>query len=247
MNIVKYTHFMGGVKMKLGSNIQRRRKKLKLSQQELANNDWTRSYISQIESDRLQPPLASLAIIAAKLDTTISDLVGDQLLLDKAKTTICYPNICKNYLAQLPKTPTTIFLYQLTNSLQTNKSLDYQIPPSAELYYLTARVLIFQQNYDKALQVLLDGQKYLDLFWRILFLNKLCQLYTELGDAEKLEATKSQLLTQLKSTDSLTDLRDQITRELQHEIDPNRSHNLITFLQVLDYYQDLTHLVSLTK
>lgn len=228
--------------MRLGNTIRRRRKKLRISQQELANDNWSRSYISQIESNRVQPSLENLSIIANKLDTTISDLIGDQLLLEKAKATIFYPTICKKYLAQLPETPTTIFLYQLTNSLQTNNYLNYQIPPSAELYYLTARVHIFQQNYDKALQVLLDGQKFLDSYWKILFLTKICQVYDKLAKKEELNAAQEQLRNLLKSIHSIDELRNIIASELQYESDPARSRHLISLLQAIDFHQDLSQI-----
>ena len=123
----------------IGNNIRMRRKKLRLSQEALAQGDWTRSYISQIERGRIQPSIDTLTKIAIKLDTTVAELIGDQTLVHQAKAAVLYPDICKQYLDQLPETPTTIFLDQLTNSLLTNNNLDFQLPPNPELYYLTAR------------------------------------------------------------------------------------------------------------
>src|SRR5690554_2107734 len=100
----------------IGNNIRMRRKKLRLSQEALAQGDWTRSYISQIERGRIQPSIDTLTKIAIKLDTTVAELIGDQTLVHQAKAAVLYPDICKQYLDQLPETPTTIFLDQLTNS-----------------------------------------------------------------------------------------------------------------------------------
>lgn len=225
--------------MTLGQNIRLRRKKLKLSQEQLAAGSWTRSYISQIESDRLKPPLDTLITISTRLDTTVSDLVGDDILLRKAKATIFQPQICHQYLAQLPKTPTTTFLYQLADSLQTNKPLECQIPPNAELYYLTARMLISQRNYQEAYQVLNAGIKLIDKFWRILFLNQLCHVAQQLKDQDLYQMHKEQLGQALVNIDSIEDLRQRIAQELHYEQDPVRSNDLIMFLQVLVYCQDL--------
>lgn len=222
----------------IGTNIRMRRKKLKLSQQDLAYGDWTRSYISQIESGRIQPSMETLSRIAAKLDTSVSNLIGDEILMQKAKATIFYPDICKQYLAQLPETTTTIFLYKLTNSLLTNKSLDCQLPPNAELYFLTARVLIFQKNYPHALQVLLDGMKYLDEFWRIIFLTKLLFVYQQLGDTEQLTRVKQQVTAVLDTKNTIDELQYKLIHELNFESNPVRCQNLITFIQTIDYYRE---------
>lgn len=222
----------------IGMNIRMRRKKLKLSQQDLAYGDWTRSYISQIESGRIQPSIETLAKIASKLDTTVSNLIGDEILMQKAKAAVFYPDICKQILAQLPETTTTIFLYKLTNSLLTNKSLDCQLPPNAELYFLTARVLIFQKNYPHALQVLLDGMKYLDEFWRIIFLAKLHFVYQQLGKTEELNNITQQIAAVLNTKYSVDELRRKLTYELHFESNPVRSQNLISFIQAIDYYHE---------
>ncbi len=231
----------------IGKNIRMRRRKLKLNQKDLADGDWTRSYISQIENGRTFPSLESLMKIASKLDTTVSYLIGDELLLHKAKATVFYPDICQEYLAQLPETTTTIFLYKLTNSLLTNKSLDCQLPPNAELYFLTARVLIFQKNYPQALQVLLDGMKYLDEFWRILFLTKLYFLYQQLGETEAHLEIKEEIKKAFGTISTIDELRHKLVRRLYFETSPARSNQLITFIQSIDYYQELEQAIQLIK
>lgn len=231
----------------IGLNIRLRRKKLKLSQQELANNDWTRSYISQIESGRIQPSIGTLTRIAEKLDITVCDLIGDQLLMDKAKATVFYPDICKHYLAQLPKTTTTTFLYQLINSLLTNKSLECQLPPNPELYYLTARVLIFQNNYPQASQVITEGIKFSDQYWRILLLTKLCYVYQQLGKTQELIQTIDQLKGILDPIDTIEEFKQKLVYELHHERDPIRCHSLINFLQSFEFNHELNQAFTYIK
>ncbi len=224
--------------MKIGQQIRMRRKKLRLSQQQLAENDWTRSYISQVEGELIQPSVGTLFKLAEKLDTTASELVGDGQLLRKAKMTVFYPQICLDCLALLPKTSTTIFLAELTNSLLTRKTLDCQLPPNAELYYLNARVLIFQQNYQQAKKVLVDGLRFVDEFWRILFLLQLCNVTQRLSDPEHL-LMKEKFDSIMQEFENIHELQDKIAEEIRCETDSTRSTDLINLLSALNYFTDL--------
>lgn len=219
----------------IGNNIRLRRKKLKLSQEALAKGNWTRSYVSQIERGRIQPSIETLSKIANKLDTTVAELIGDYTALTKAKATILYPDICKQYLAQLPETPTTIFLEHLTNSLLTNNDLDCQLPPNPELYYLTARVLTFKKKYPQAEAILKKGLKLFDLLWRMLFLNQLCYIYEQLNDDEAYANTRDELMELADSIDNIQELEIQLVNELKYEMDPVRSAYLAMFIQSIQY------------
>ncbi len=232
--------------MKIGHHIRMRRKKLKLSQQELADNEWTRSYISQIEGERIQPSLDTVAKLATRLDTTISDLVADGLQLRKAKATILYPDLCLSYLESLPQTPTTIFLAELTNSLLSKKSLECKFPPNSELYYLTARVLIFQENYQSAKDILQQGLRFTDEIWRYFFLAKLCFVNQKLNHADY-SSTKEKLTNMLLAVDSLDDIKTRILEELKYEIDPTRAQDLVNFLTLFEMDSELQEFLNITN
>lgn len=215
----------------IGDNIQLRRKKMKLSQEALAKGDWTRSYISQIERGRIQPSLDTLSKIARKLDTTVAELVGDYTILAKAKAALLHPDICRQYLTQLPKTPTVIFLEQLTNSLLTNNDLDCQLPPNPELYYLTARVLTFKKKYPQAEAVLQKALKLFDSIWRMLFLNQLCFVYQQLDYVEAYEGALERLKELAEPIGNVQELELYLANELRYETDPVRSAYLAMFIQ----------------
>ncbi|MFB5067626.1 MAG: helix-turn-helix domain-containing protein [Candidatus Wallacebacter cryptica] len=231
----------------IGNNIRMRRKKLRLSQEALAQGDWTRSYISQIERGRIQPSIDTLTKIAIKLDTTVAELIGDQTLVHQAKAAVLYPDICKQYLDQLPETPTTIFLDQLTNSLLTNNNLDFQLPPNPELYYLTARVLIFQKKYPSAVKLLQKALKLFDIFWRILFMRKLYFVYQQLNDQEGMESVKAELGQALASLDSTDDLKSKLAQELKFESDPVRITHLSNFILAIEFGEDFIEAIKLAN
>lgn len=56
----------------VGEKIRALRKKLKMTQQELAGNEFTKSFISQIEKNHARPSLRSLQIIADRLGKPVS-------------------------------------------------------------------------------------------------------------------------------------------------------------------------------
>ncbi|HOB09074.1 MAG: helix-turn-helix domain-containing protein [Limnochordia bacterium] len=219
----------------IGDNIRLRRKKMRLSQEALAKGNWTRSYVSQIERGRILPSLQTLSQIANKLDTTVAELVGDQTTLAKAKASILQPDVCKQYLAQLPKTPTVIFLEQLTNSLLTNNDLDCQLPPNPELYYLTGRVLTFMKKYPQAEEVLQRGVRLFDSLWRMLYLNQLCLIYEQQNDGEALAKAETELEGLAESAHTVQELERQLINELRYEADPVRSAYLAMFIQSVHY------------
>lgn len=64
--------------MTLGEKIRARRKELALTQQQLAGNDFTSAFVSQLERNILKPSLKTLSIIAARLNMPVSALLGEQ-------------------------------------------------------------------------------------------------------------------------------------------------------------------------
>ncbi|MCK9222391.1 MAG: tetratricopeptide repeat protein [Limnochordia bacterium] len=63
----------------LGEKIRRMRKRLNLTQQELAGDDFTKSFISQLEKNEANPSLKSLQIIAQRLNKPISFFLEDEI------------------------------------------------------------------------------------------------------------------------------------------------------------------------
>ena len=207
---------------------------MRLSQEALAKGNWTRSYVSQIERGRILPSLQTLSQIANKLDTTSPNWSATKLLA-KAKAALLHPDICRQYLAQLPKTPTVIFLEQLTNSLLTNNDLDCQLPPNPELYYLTGRVLTFMKKYPQAEEVLQRGVRLFDSLWRMLYLNQLCLIYEQQNDGEALAKAETELEGLAESAHTVQELERQLINELRYEADPVRSAYLAMFIQSVHY------------
>lgn len=62
----------------LGEKIRHLRKRLKMTQEELAGGDFTKSFISQIEKNEANPSLRSLRIIAARLGKPVSYFLEDR-------------------------------------------------------------------------------------------------------------------------------------------------------------------------
>lgn len=226
--------------MKLGVQIRNRRQRLRMSQQKLAEGRWSRSYISQLESGKIQPSLDTLNQIAERLDTTVSELVGDSVWLKLAKAFLFVPDKCRFYLEKLPQTSTTVFLEQLTNSLQTNAEISAPVPPNAELYYLAGRVFNHRGEYAQAAAILERGVKFADRFWRLLIYRHLMEAYEGLGDDEHTTAAREKLEALFEDIQTAEDLRDLVHRELRTESDASRAMELAELLAKIDWAEDFT-------
>jgi tetratricopeptide (TPR) repeat protein len=62
----------------LGDRIREARRRLNMTQGELAGNDYSVSYISAIERNKIRPSLRALAWLASKLNVNLSDLVATE-------------------------------------------------------------------------------------------------------------------------------------------------------------------------
>ncbi len=62
----------------MGEKIRSLRKRLQMTQSELAGNDFTKSFISQIEKGQTRPSLRSLQIIAQRLGRPVSYFLSDE-------------------------------------------------------------------------------------------------------------------------------------------------------------------------
>ena len=65
--------------MTLGEKVRYLRKRLNLTQQELAGDDFTKSFISQIEKNEANPSLKSLYIIAERLNKPVSFFLDETM------------------------------------------------------------------------------------------------------------------------------------------------------------------------
>src|SRR5579863_2035755 len=71
----------------VGSNIYRVRRKLRITQKQLAAPEFSISYISAIERGRIRPSLKALDILARRLGVTSAELLAepsDEILLENA-------------------------------------------------------------------------------------------------------------------------------------------------------------------
>ncbi|NMB16433.1 MAG: tetratricopeptide repeat protein [Firmicutes bacterium] len=69
--------------MTLGEKVRYLRKRLNLTQQELAGDDFTKSFISQIEKNEANPSLKSLYIIAERLNKPVSFFLDESVGVDE--------------------------------------------------------------------------------------------------------------------------------------------------------------------
>lgn len=63
--------------MTLGEKIRALRRQMRMTQADLAGNDFTKSFISQVEKNQTQPSLKSLMIIAQRLNRPVSYFLDD--------------------------------------------------------------------------------------------------------------------------------------------------------------------------
>lgn len=186
-----------------------------MSQVDLAEGLCTRSYISQIEIGKVKPSLENLSIIASRLDITVGELIGDQRSLAAAKATLFIPELCKDFLKNVPDMLTKRILSYLADCLLTNAAPEIQEPLNGEMAYFTAKVHIYQGDYQRAIETLSEGLKYADRFWKIRILNQLHLCQQELGDRDGCAETLILLESLCEDLQNTNDLRDYITtREL---------------------------------
>ena len=70
--------------MTFGDNLKRIRKKMKLTQQGMADRmDISRSYLSDLENAKRSTSINTVLYIAKTLDISVNELVNDKLELDK--------------------------------------------------------------------------------------------------------------------------------------------------------------------
>lgn len=230
--------------MTLGKRVRHRRKQLRMSQQKLAENRWTRSYISQVELGKAVPSLETLTTIANRLDCTLGELMGDTQILQAAKSTLFTPEACLKYLDMLPKTDTTIVLSQLAHALQDNRSPQCQLPADPELFYLTARVHIYQRNYQDALSILTQGLRYANELWKLRLLALLRETAAQIDDVERYRYANEQIAKALSDTASIDELYQRLYRTTLAPGGAELSSDVMEAIRGLEWCKDLAKLFS---
>jgi transcriptional regulator with XRE-family HTH domain len=201
---------LGGHGMNLlGARLRQRRRQLGLRQKDVAGES-SASFLSKAESGAAQPSLANLRDWAAALGTTAGDLLGDHLVLEAAMHSILHTEKCLSYLEQLPPSPLTAFLRELTTSASSLSTPVPEPPQNPFLEYLTARVHLHRGAAQKAEEILIATLARAKAApWRILPLSLLCQIYGELSETEKKELAQAELRQSLEELD-----HDQLLRSL---------------------------------
>lgn len=139
----------------LGRRLKTRRRQYRLTQQQLAIST-TASFISRVERGHDLPSIQVLSELAASLDTTAGELLGDILVLEAAKLTILNPNRCCMYLQELPSTSITRYLASLTTSVQ-KKSPVPPPPQHPEMHFLAALAYASRGEITQAIKTARTG------------------------------------------------------------------------------------------
>lgn len=213
-----FYHGLGGWEMTLlGSRLRHRRRQMRLRQRDVTGAQ-SASFLSKVENGAVLPSLNNLADWSDKLQTTPSNLMGDQLVLEAAKHCVLLTEKCHSYLDHLNPSPTTHFLRQLSTSA-TALSVSVPEPPEdPELQCLTAKVLMHKGQVEDA-RVLAEKvlPKTYSPFLRMRILSLLCQIYTELDEPHRrkqladdlhealLDLDHSKLLHSLPSAEEIQD------------------------------------------
>ena len=185
----------------LGCRLRYRRRAMGLTQKEVAGQN-SASFLSKVETGTVEPSLKTLRDWALLLDTTVSSLIGDELILKAAKLSILEPSKCHFYLALLPTSPQIEFLRRLSTSARSLSTEVPIAPQDPELMYLTARVFLQRGSPTQAESM---AQAALALtnspLWSIYCLTLLCQVYDKLSEPEQKKQTEQQLQKLLSSLD----------------------------------------------
>ena len=155
----------------LGHRIKKIRKSLKLSQEDLAGDDFTKSYISKIERGLVNPSMKALEIIASRLNKPISYFVSDSnqdtfdptLILDGQKL---YEQ--KKHDESLDK---------FNQVLEFKDKLDDE--QLVRIYYYVADIYLKQKKYDISADICNEALNALERLEDLYFF----KLYYILGNA----------------------------------------------------------------
>lgn len=95
---------IGGVILTIWKRIKIRRKELKLSQTDIASKSYiSAGYLSEIETGKKTPSIATLAEISNALDIPVENLLSDKLLLaQKSEATEMFARLMKKLAAENP-------------------------------------------------------------------------------------------------------------------------------------------------
>ena len=174
----------------LGSRIRYRRRQMRLNQKQMANQN-SASFVSKVETGQALPSLSVLADWSNILETSIGELIGDNLLWEAAALTVLHPEKCHHYLALLPKTPIRQYLEDLSASASSLSTPVPKPPPYPILQYSAAKVLLHRGEMEQAAALCQQALTISDPVWRIRNLALLSQVWSRLGRLTKQSGPQS--------------------------------------------------------
>ena len=185
----------------LGSRLKQRRRQLRMRQGDVAGTA-SASFLSKVENGVATPSLGNLRDWSQQLQTSTADLLGDHLILEAAKHCILLTEKCHHYLDQLPPSPITLFLRDLSTCATALSAPVPIAPPDPELQYLTARVLWHRGMPQEGKALAERGlANTLDPFLRIRYFSLLCLIYGELHELTKKEESLEHLRMTIQELD----------------------------------------------
>ena len=134
----------------LGDKIRALRRQMRMTQADLAGDDFTKSFISQIEKNQTQPSLKSLMIIAQRLNRPVSYFLDEQPPPPAASAALHQALAAGHVLEQQGEYEQALKLY--TQALQECAANDYA--RRGELHRRRARALVQLNRLPAAIQAL---------------------------------------------------------------------------------------------
>lgn len=134
--------------MSLGQTIRKRRCQLKLTQEELAGANLTKSFISQLERNLTNTSFTNLKILASRLHMTVTDLVASDDPLLHAETACAFA--C-GYLLAGQLAPAQRWTDQAQRIME---EIPQDHPLIGQLYYIRGHIALMQGKEAEALTLL---------------------------------------------------------------------------------------------
>ncbi|MCL4516816.1 MAG: helix-turn-helix domain-containing protein [Firmicutes bacterium] len=148
----------------LGERIRRRRKLLRMTQEDLAGSNFSRSYICQVEKGRIRPSLNALESIAARLGISPAELFPGTPLPDGGWQAAHPLRIAaiSNLLAGDYKKAIALFTRAMAKAQAKSPGEGIHLEPGQEIFLAECRLfmavaLMFEGRFGHAARVLEDG------------------------------------------------------------------------------------------
>lgn len=161
--------------MEIGTKIKKRRKELGLTQAQLAEPDFTRGFISQIENDFVtKPPIKTLEILANKLAISVGFLLGEE-------NESSIQNVSQNHvLGKIKICKRLIHLKRFNDALSIIESLENtnNTENKGYIFELKGSFLYVQGRYQEATPLFQEAVIYLNTVDHLF----LSEIYQKLAD-----------------------------------------------------------------